>query len=369
MWTFLLPTRVTFGDGASAGLPDAVSRLGTRPLLVTDRTLAGLSHIQALLGRLPDAPAFVDVEPNPTVANVDALAARVREYGTDILVAVGGGSALDCAKAAACLSRSGATSVRPFHSEGRAFGPARLPLIAIPTTAGTGSEVTPFAVLNDPEKGVKGPIASESFYPTLALVDPELTRTLPAAVTAATGLDALSHALEGYWSRNHQPICDALAVEAARLIFANLATAIEKPDDAQARHAMSYAALLAGMAFQLPKNAMVHACSFPLSNRYHLPHGVACALTLESAIRLNAPYLGGRLHALAARCGFADVEAMAGAVRQLKCLGGLPCTLTAAGVSRADLDQLVAESFHPLMQNNPRPITPEDLRALYEELL
>jgi len=369
MWTFLLPTRVTFGDGASAGVREAAARLGARPLLVTDATLSRLPHIQALQARLPEAPVFTEVEPNPTVANVDALAERIRVHQADVLVAIGGGSALDCAKAAACLCRHRDTSVRPFHSEGRAFGTERIPLIAIPTTAGTGSEVTPFAVLNDPEKGVKGPIASESLYPTLALVDPELTHSLPVAVSAATGLDALCHAIEGYWSRNHQPVCDLLAIEAARLVFANLATVLAQPDDAKARNAMSYAALLAGMAFQLPKNAMVHACSFPLSNRYHLPHGVACALTLEGAIRLNAPCLGDRFAAFATACGFADAEAMAAAVHRLKRLGGLPCTLAEAGIPENAVETLIAESFHPLLQNNPRPITSADLRALYRELM
>ena len=158
-------------------------------------------------------------------------------------------------------------------------------------------------------------------------------------------------------------------VSGATAYLAEETTYGESLPDAKARNAMSYAALLAGMAFQLPKNAMVHACSFPLSNRYHLPHGVACALTLEGAIRLNAPCLGDRFAAFATACGFADAEAMAAAVHRLKRLGGLPCTLAEAGIPENAVETLIAESFHPLLQNNPRPITSADLRALYRELM
>ena len=368
MWTFCLPTRVKFGVGASGSVREVAAAYGERPIVVTDRTLAGLPHVQRIMGMLEGAPVFTEVQPNPTVANVDALARTIREHTCDVVVAIGGGSPMDCAKAAACLCRTEERSVRPFHSEGRKFGADHLPVVAIPTTAGTGSEVTPFSVLDDTEKGIKGPIASDSLYPVHALVDPELTFSLPKFVTAATGLDALCHAIEGYWSKNHQPICDVLAMEAAKLIFAHFETVCTQPEDVEARMAMSYAALLAGMAFQLPKNAMVHACSFPLSNRYHLCHGAACAFTLEFAIRLNAPHMGGRLEAFASACGFDSVDAVAGRIRELKELGGLPCTLADAGIPEDVVPTLIDESFHPLMQNNPKKVTREDLARMYEAL-
>ena len=163
--------------------------------------------------------------------------------------------------------------MRSYHSEGAKLDGRHLPLIAIPTTAGTGSEVTPISVLDDPEKGIKAPLAHNNFFPKVALVDPELTLTLPRFVTACTGLDALAHAIEGYWSRNHQPICDVLALEAAKLVPEALSIVLEDGSNIGAREAMCRAALLAGMAFQIPKNAAVHACSFPISSRYHQPHG------------------------------------------------------------------------------------------------
>lgn len=368
MWTFVMPTKVTFGVGASSSAREVAGAYGGRTIVVTDATLAELPRVHRIIETLEGAPVFTDVQPNPTVANVDALAGTIREHRCDVVVAIGGGSPMDCAKAAACSCRSEEGSVRAFHSEGRKFGPLRLPVVAIPTTAGTGSEVTPFSVLDDAEKGFKGPMASDSLYPVHALVDPELTFSLPKFVTATTGLDALCHAIEGYWSRNHQPICDLLAMEAAKLIFAHFDGVCTQPDDAEARAAMSYAALLAGMAFALPKNAMVHACSFPLSNRYHLCHGAACAFTLEFAVRLNAPHMGGRLETFAEACGFDTVEAMAGRIRELKKLGGLPCTLAEAGIPEDAVPVLIDESFHPLLQNNPKEVTREDLARMYEVL-
>ncbi len=368
MWNFSIPTKIAFGRGASRDLGEAAASFGVKPIIVTDEGVASLDFFGEILGRLPGARVFTEVRPNPTVGNVDDLATILREDARDVLIAVGGGSAIDCAKAASALAVTEMPSVRAYHTGGERFGPRHLPVVAVPTTAGTGSEVTPFAVLDDPEKHVKGPIASEAFYPALAVVDPDLHCSLPLRITAETGLDALSHAIEGYWSKNHQPMCDLLATEAGRLIFANLEAACLHPRDAAARGAMAYAALLAGLAFQLPKNAMVHACSFPLSSRCHLSHGAACAFTLEQAVKINAPYMDGRMETFATYCGFSDIEPMIAAIGRLKRIGGLPCTLREAGIAQEDVAALIAESFSPLMLNNPRKITEEDLRQMYENL-
>jgi alcohol dehydrogenase len=368
MWTFKIPTAVTFGEGAVRQVAEIATAAGQRPLLVADHDLVQLPLWVAVQDALPGIPVFSKVTPDPTVACVDALTVRLRSQQHDVVIAVGGGSAMDCAKAAACLAMADLPSVRAVHSEGVPLGSKRLPLIAVPTTAGTGSEVTPFAVLNDPDKQCKGPIAGNALYPVHAVVDPELTYSLPQRTTVITGLDALSHAIESYWSRGHQPICDLLAIEAARLICGHLGRAAQQPDDAPARAAMSRAATLAGMAFQLPKNAMVHACSFPLSTRYHLPHGAACALTLEEAIRFNAPVLGDRMTAFVRGIGLETIEDLTALVRQWKLLSGLPCTLREAGIPEQDIPQLARESFHPLMRNNPRTVTEDDLIAMYQRL-
>lgn len=368
MWTFFQPVKVTFGVGCAQLAAETAALYGHRPIIATDKTLAGLSHVQRIVATMDNTQVFEDIEPNPTVANVDGLAAAIRATHADVIIAIGGGSPLDCAKAASCLAVSGDPSIRAYHSEGKRLGTARIPVVALPTTAGTGSEVTPFAVLDDREKGIKGPIAADALYPVHALVDPELTYSLPRFVTACTGLDALIHAVEGYWSKNHQPICEHLSMEAARLIFAHLETACVYPENTAAREAMSYAALLAGMAFQLPKNAMVHACSYPLSTQFHLCHGAACAFTFEFAIRFNAPHTNGRLDALARYAGFAGVEEMAERVRELKRVGGLPCTLEEAKIPFEAVPGLVDGSFHPLIKNNPVEVTRKDLEAMYASL-
>lgn len=368
LWTFRLPTAVTFGNGCVGELARVCAAWGQRPLVATDRGLANLPLMDRVREVLPGVPVFCDVAPDPTVASVDALAAVLRDDRRDVVVAVGGGSAMDCAKAAAALAAGTLPSIRAVHSEGVPLGAARLPVVAVPTTAGTGSEVTPFAVLTDAEKQLKGPIAGDALYPVQAVVDPELTHSLPCPITVATGLDALCHAIEGYWSKNHQPICDLLAVEAARLICAHLKRAAEQPDDAEARSAMSYAATLAGTAFQLPKNAMVHACSYPLSARYHMPHGAACAFTLEEAIALNAPVMGGRMTAFLQGIGLAGADELIALVREFKRLGGLPCTLREAGIAEADIPVLARESLHPLLRNNPRTMTETDVAAMYARL-
>lgn len=365
-WNFKIPVDIHFGSGCVKQLGELA--VGRQTVLVTDAGLRGLDFVKGIEQQLTLAAVFSDVSPNPTVANVDALAAVLRDTQAQTVVALGGGSVMDCAKAACCLAKTDEPSVRAFHTEGKKFDGERISLIAVPTTAGTGSEVTPFAVLDDTEKGVKGPIASDLFYPSAAIIDPQLTVSLPKHITAATGLDALSHAMEGYWSKNHQPTCDLLAKEAARLIFENLPKVYENPSDLDARGAMSYAALLAGMAFQLPKNAMVHACSFPLSSRYHLPHGVACAFTLEFALQLNSSARDGRMEDFAQTCGFASIQEMGAAIRKLKSDGGLPCTLKEAGIPSEGIDELVKESFHPLMNNNPVEVTADHLRQMYREL-
>ncbi len=369
MWTYKQPTEIVFGVGTRQKLPEMAARFGGRPVLVTDaglRELPMVAEAMSLLG--PDAALFAEVEPNPTVGTVDKLAAVLRERGASVVVALGGGSSLDCAKAA-CSVACQEGSIRQYHSEGKVLGPQHLPLIAVPTTAGTGSEVTPISVLDDPEKGIKAPMAHDNFFPKVALVDPELTLTLPRSVTAMTGFDALSHAIEGYWSKNHQPICDLLALETVKLVFEHLPAVLADGSNLQAREGMSRAALLGGLAFQLPKNAAVHACSYPLSSVYHMPHGAACAFTLDHFVRFNGPAMGERGVALAQAAGYPNMDALADAVAKMKKEAGLPTTLGEVGVGEAALDGLVQGSFHPIMNNNPRPVSADDLKALYLQIL
>ena len=375
MWTFQLPTKITFGRGCVASLSTMPEIAGRRVVVVTDPLIAPLQAVQTIIEQLAPVALYKDVRPNPTVENADTLAELLRNTQAEVITAIGGGSALDCAKAASFLAKTGDSNIRAYHSEGKSIIGQSIPVIAIPTTAGTGSEVTPIAVLDDEEKNVKAPMMSPLFYPVCAVVDPDLTLSVPLAVTAATAFDALSHAIEGYWSRNHQPICDTLAKEAARTIFENLDKVFDNLGDPVARERISYAALLAGIAFQMPKNAIMHACSYPLSNRAHLAHGAACAFTMEASIRLNAPYMNGRMEEFANACGFANdccaggtVDTMIETITRLKQRGGLPMTLADAGIDADTVELLISESFHPVIKNNPKEVTTDDLQKIYSEL-
>ena len=369
MWTFHLPTKIIFGSGSTASLAAMPELAGRRAVVVvTDPIIGKLSAIQAVIEKLSPVAVFDDVRPNPTVTNVDTLTALLRKEKTETVVAIGGGSALDCAKAAAFLAATEEASICAYHSGGKPIDRQSLPLITVPTTAGTGSEVTPITVLDDEDKNIKAPMLSPWLYPVCAIIDSDLTLSVPLGVTAATALDALSHCIEGYWSRNHQPICSALAKEAAKTIFTHLPQVYDNLGDSAAREKLSYAALVAGIAFHMPRNAIMHACSYPLSIRAHLSHGAACAFTMESSIRLNTPFMEGRMEEFATACGFTSIDAMIAQITVLKKRGGLPCTLTEAGIASELVETLIKESFHPMIKNNPKEVTVEDLQKMYKEL-
>jgi alcohol dehydrogenase len=200
--------------------------------------------------------------------------------------------------------------------------------------------------------------------PMLAMFDPALTVTVPPRTTMNTGLDAMAHALEGYWSKNHQPISDLTAIEAVRLVLGNLETAYRDGTNLRAREKMSLAALLGGLSFALPKTAGSHACSYPLSEDYHLPHGEACAFTLDSFVRINADE---RLETLCHRVGLSGTDELADRIRALKKLAGLKTTLSDLG--DVDLTKLARDAAkHPLMGNNPVPMDEAALRRMFEAL-
>lgn len=370
-WDYLQPVKIHFGKGRLWEIKTIAKELGlTRGLLVAGPFFfrSGLAEkiIRESEGMI--VASFGEISPNPDVTEVDACADVIRRENIGFVVALGGGSPMDCAKAAASVALT-EDSIRKYHGTGVALPEAHLPLIAIPTTAGTGSEVTCVSVLSDHANGKKAPIVSEGFYPAAAIIDPELTYTMPPQVTAGTGIDVLSHAIEGYWSKGHQPICDTLAIHAAGLVFEYLFRAYENPQDEEAREKMCEASVIAGLAFTLPKTTSSHACSFPLTNIYRIPHGEACGLTLDHFIRINAHGEGGeRVEYLAHKLGFTDADALADAVLELKHKMGLRCDLHDLNLSDEQIAELVRISRHPNLYNNPVEITDEMLEEMYRTL-
>lgn len=370
-WNYHQPVKIAFGNGVINTLGEVLDKyqiqrafLVTGGHLVKDGTVTRIEEITQ--GRIVDV--FSDISPNPDVVEVDQCAAQIRKQKVDGVIAIGGGSVLDLAKAAAAVAGT-TDSIRAYHGTGKILDKISIPLIAIPTTAGTGSEVTSVSVLTDRSAGKKMPVASDALYPKYALVDPELTKSMPKSVTAQTGIDALSHAIEAYWSKGHQPITDALAIAAAKQIFENLLLAYKEPDNETARENMCEASLLAGLAFNIAKTTGSHACSFPLTNIYDIPHGEACALTLDYFLRINARQeQDGRLKDLAKVLGYEDGEQLADAILDLKKQLHLRIGLAEFQLTREQIEELVQKSHHPNLLNNPVKITDSILWGMYEEL-
>ena len=366
-WQYMQPVEIIFGCGKIDELCEICSHRGyEKGVLVCDPFFVqnGLSEKVVSASRNRITAIFSDVTANPRTSEADACATLMRETGADFAIALGGGSAMDCAKAA-CMLATDNLSASAYHTGGTPISGKSIPLIAVPTTAGTGSEVTGVAVLTDEKKGVKAPIGHPCLFPKIALIDPELTVSMPPFVTAVSGLDALSHALEGFWSRGHQPICDAIALEAARTIFEYLPRTFSDGTDLEAREKMCEASLMAGLSFALPKTAASHAISFPLTNVYGLPHGEACAFTLDSLCTINAEAENGRLNDFARKLGFENAAEMGGRISQMKREMGLRCTLTEAGIPFEALSELAKLSKHPNLDNNPVALDEQALISLF----
>ncbi|MFB5282507.1 iron-containing alcohol dehydrogenase family protein [Peribacillus sp. Hz7] len=370
---YVQPVPIDFGAGKLNTLPDILKDSNLKNgILISAPSMVRNGIAQKIIdqseGRI--TTLFSDIQPNPTVHNTDACADMIREHQCEFAIALGGGSIIDCAKVA-CFVAKTPYPTADFFSKKRPINKPGIPMIAIPTTSGTASEITTVSVLTDTENDIKAPIGSDYFYPTYALVDPELTITCPPSVTATSGIDVLAHSLEAYYGKKHQPLTDLAAERAASLVFEYLLTAYHEPDNLEARAKMSEASVTAGMAFNLTQTAAAHACSYPLTQDFDIPHGEACAFTLPSFWKLNSQSgpEAERLHAFSQRLGFKDAEELADRIDEMKKEMGLRTTLEEVGVkTEDDLDHLVTNSFAPNMMNNPVTITKESLKALYSGL-
>ncbi len=366
-FAFSAPVAIEFGVGVTDKLADIVASRGyTKGVLVSDKLFVSNGTADKIMASCPALVAcYSDITPNPMLQEVRNASALMKEHGADFAIALGGGSAMDLAKFA-CAMVNADSDVTEYFYKRKDVPNGNIPLIAIPTTAGTGSEMTAVSVCNDEATGVKSPLNHKNFYPTLAVVDPTLTLSVPPFVTATTGLDALSHALEAFWCASCNPISDALAEYAIRLVFENLETAYNDGQNIEARSNMTLASLIAGVAFATTRTAGVHGCSYPLSIDYHLCHGEACAFTLDSFIKINAKAVP-KMHVMAKRLGFAGATAMASEVSRLKKVFGLKTRLADVGITDvADLAQKCSE--HPLLSNNVPKLTATDLELMFSAL-
>lgn len=373
-WEFNLPVKLVFGNGKRNQLETYVDEInGTRGVLVCSRSFAknGLADEFVKLSNNKLVAVFSDVRPNPTTENVDDCVKLIREKHADFAVALGGGSPMDCCKAA-CAIAKGNDVIRSYHTGGKAVDANEaIPMIAVTTTSGTASEVTNISVLTDTNLNLKNPMNDPAMYPKIAVIDPELTVSVPKQITASTGLDVLAHAIESYWSSINQPVCTACAIYSARLVFEWLEKAYNNPTDLTAREKMAEASIVAGVAFSHPRTTGSHACSFPLTNIYGVPHGEACAFTLDYFVKFNARYADsdGRISALAKDCGFSSAEEMADEITAMKKRMGMRTTLAEIGCTTDEqIKELTQKSMSMLMTRNPIPLTEENIYEMYQSL-
>lgn len=373
-WEFALPVKLVFGCGKRKNLKEYIQEIGgTKGVLVCSKSFTKNGVAEEFV-KMSDGllkGVFSDVRPNPTTDNVDDCVKLMRSLKADFAVALGGGSPMDCCKAA-CAIAKGNDVISSYHSKGKKVnGDEAIPMIAFATTSGTASEVTNISVLTDLSLNLKNPMNDPAMYPKIAVVDPELTLTVPKQVTASTGLDVLSHAVESYWSTLNQPVCTACSVYSARLVFQWLEKAYNNPDDLTAREKMAEASIVAGVAFSHPRTTGSHACSFPLTNIYGVPHGEACAFTLDYFIKFNADNADsdGRITALAKDCGFENPYAMADEITAMKKRMGMRCTLKEIGCTDdSEIKELTKKSMSMLMTRNPIPLSEEDIYNMYNQL-
>lgn len=369
-------TRIIFESGAIRALPEEMRQLGVaRPLIVTDAGIvaAGLVDRALSAGRLADStPVFEDTPQNPTETAARTARDRFRAAACDSIIALGGGSPLDLAKAVALLVThpEPLSQYAAIHGGLERIGAEQPPVIAIPTTAGTGSEVGRAALITL-EDGRKLGFISPHLIPNVAICDPELTHGLPAGLTAATGLDALTHCIETYLSPRFNPPAESIALDGLSRATKWLRRAVEDGSDPTARTQMMMAALEGGLTFQKGLGA-VHSMSHALGGQRTQPlhHGTLNAVILPHVLRFNAGHVGDKYAAIASAMGLRANADVAVHVEALNIALGLPESLSAMGVTRQEVEPLAQRAFEDhSTATNPRPVTVDDFRSLFADAL
>jgi len=372
--TLLQPNKLVLGCGALAECKrDLMERRFRRILLVTAPPIAKLA---APLAELPGVVVYDRIDREPTFAMFEQLLAEAQKVRPEAVVGLGGGSVLDVAKLVAALA-DGRQQIGDVLGIGRLAGRSAF-LACLPTTSGTGSEVSPNAILLDTTDRLKKAVISPHLVPDASYMDPELAVGMPPAVTASSGMDALTHCIECYANRAAHPAVDLYALEGIRLIGANLERAVVHGEDLSAREAMMRASLYGGLCLGPVNTGGVHALAYPLGGEFEIPHGVSNAVLLPYVLEFNLPAMPERYAEIAVALGvprLADPVATARAgierIRQLIRTCGLPATLSELGVPESAIPRMVesAMTVTRLLKNNPREITPEDAERIYRSAL
>jgi len=381
--TIRAPREIIFGAGQRRALGAVAARLGKRALVVTDERLAADADFRAILADLEGRGLTLRIEsgtlPDVPVDSAIAATEAARGFAPDLVIAVGGGSCLDMAKCMALLLSHGGRP-QDYYGELKVPGPI-LPLIALPTTAGTGSEVTPVAVLSDSERSLKVGISSPHLIPVAAICDPELTLTCPPGLTAIAGADALTHAIEAFTATRRpvtasltqervfigkNAVSDQFALTAISLLWKGLERACTHGNDLAARAQVMQGATFAGLAFGVAGTAAAHAIQYPVGALTHTAHGAGVACLMPWVMEWNRPAIAEDLAQIAGATGLDSAEAVIPAISALFARIGIPPTLKALGLAVDRLDWVAEQScgIERLIQNNPRPLDRAEMRRL-----
>jgi len=373
IWSHYNPTKVFFGRGCLDKVKNIVEffrpkkimlvtgKKSMKKLGITDKIVNYLENYEVIL--------YDEVKQNPDTAIVKNGIRLLKKEKCDLVIGLGGGSVIDAAKAISILAKNRGPVEEYLYGNKKIVRKGH-PLIAIPTTAGTGSEVTRYASIIDEKRKLKLSLTHEYIHPDIAIVDPTLTITLPKFLTAITGLDALSQCIEAYWSKNHTPISDLFALKGIELIFRNLVKAYNYPENIEFREKMALASMFSGMAIDIAKTTIVHSVSYPLTVHFEVPHGLACSLTLPSFMKHNSKAVEDRILDISRVIGVETVRECIEKIEEIISKLRVPRRLSEVGIRKKDIDIIVKEGFRPdRAGNNPRKVTKKDLRDILEELL
>lgn len=380
---FILNEVSYFGPGARKELPGVVARFGyKKALVVTDKGLMKFGVAKMVLDVLDEAgiayDIFDEVKPNPTVTNVKDGIEACKKSGADFIVAIGGGSAMDTAKGIGIVCNNPEFS-DIVSLEGVADTKKKsLPIIALPTTAGTAAETTINYVIIDEQNQKKMVCVDPNDIPAVAIVDAELMYSLPKGLTASTGMDAMTHAIEGYITKAAWEMSDMFEIKAIEMIHKYLPVAVNDPTNPEGRNGMAVAQYIAGMAFSNVGLGVDHGMAHPMSALHDVPHGVACAILLPTVMRFNAPAAKDKYVEIAKACGVYEdgmsvdeaVEAACDEIANLSRIVGIPEHLSELGINEADIPALAEQAINDVCTpGNPREVTKEDIINIYKSIL
>ncbi|TQI68383.1 iron-containing alcohol dehydrogenase family protein [Clostridium sp. KNHs216] len=369
-FSFYMPVNIRFGNGITKELNQYVK--GNSVLLICDPFLYKSGVAKTLGDAMTEKNTvyFSEIEPNPSCESVDKAARAAREIQAGCVIGLGGGSAMDVSKIVSCLVTNPGSIYDYYAGGNRALESRKAQLVLIPTTAGTGSEVTNVGVFTNQRAGIKMPMVNDCFWADCAMIDPELTYTLPPAVTASTGMDAFCHAIEAYWNKESQPLCDMLSLGALELVLKNIKKAYDTPSDKEARASMILASLTAGVSFSQTRTTGIHALSFPLTTEFGANHGTACSITLPAFIRLCYKQAKEKMEKLMRYLGYSGIDEFADAVERLMESMKMPVRLHQLGVRESDIPHIAEVGLNAaIIQLTPAEMNEETVCGLLASIL